>query len=229
MRKAWLAGAFVLACAGAPPVDPGTGMVFGSVRLVPKAGAERASAAYSDRRLRDVERVDYQQMGFSVVFANASASSPGAADAPAAFALESWAGRVRFAPAFGATDLGRGVDVTNRSSARQIVTAPAAGFARALEPGETAHVAPAEAGELELHVLGADVEPAVAFVAPGAFVRVGADGRYQLRGLTPGAVEIRAWHPRLPVTGARRIELAEGQALELDLEIGVDHAEKSAP
>jgi hypothetical protein len=229
MRKAWLAGAFVLACAGAPPVDPGTGVVFGSVRLVPKAGAERASAAYSDRRLRDVERVDYQQMGFSVVFANAEAVSPATAGGSAAFALEPWAGHVRFRPAFAATDLGRGVDVTNRSAARQIVTAPAAGFARALEPGETVHVAPAEAGELELHVLGDGDASAIAFVAPGAFARVRADGRYELRGLAPGAVEIRAWHPRLPVTGARRVELAAGQALELDLEIGVDHAEKRAP
>jgi hypothetical protein len=226
MRKAWLTCAFLLACAGPPRAEPGTGVVFGSVRLVPKAGAERAAGAYADRRLRDVAAVDYQQPGFSVVFTDAA---PAAAPAPAAFALETWAGRVRFTPAFGATDLGRGVDVTNRSDETRIVTAPAAGFARALAPGETAHVTPAEAGELELHVLEGAAAPAIVFVAPGAFVRVGADGRYELRGLAPGPVEIRAWHPRLPVTGARRVELADGQALELDLEIGVDHAEKPAP
>jgi hypothetical protein len=226
MRKAWLTCAFLLACAGAPRADPGTGVVFGSVRLVPKAGAERAVASYSDRRLRDVERVDYQQPGFSVVFSNAAGPR---APAPAAFRLEPWTGRVRFAPAVGATDLGRGVDVTNASAESQIVSAPAAGFVRALAPGETVHLAPAEAGELELHVLGDEAAPALVFVAPGAFARVGSDGRYELRGLAPGAVEIRAWHPRLPVTGARRVELAAGEALELDLEIGVDHAEKSAP
>lgn len=226
MRKAWLTCAFLLACAGAPRPDPGTGVVFGSVRLVPKAGTERAGPAYSDRRLRDVERVDYQQTGFSVVFADAA--GPGAA-APAAFVIEPRSGRVRFEPAHGVTDLGRGVDVTNRSDETQIVTAPAAGFVRALAPGETAHVTPAEAGELELHVLGDGAAPAIVFVAPGAFARVGADGRYQLRGLAPGAVEIRAWHPRLPVTSARRVELAAGQALELDLEIGVDYAEQRAP
>jgi hypothetical protein len=226
MRKAWWTCAFLLACAGAPRPDPGTGVVFGSVRLVPKAGAERAVAAYSDRRLRDVERVDYQQPGFSVVFANAGA---GAAAAPAAFALESSAGRVRFAPAHAATELGRGFDVSNRSGETQIVSVPAAGFVRSLASGETVHVAPAEAGELELHVLGGAAPPALVFVAPGAFVEVGADGRYELRDLAPGAVEIRAWHPRLPMTGARRVELAAGQALELDLEIGVDHAEKHGP
>ena len=226
MRKAWLAGALLLACAGAPRPDPGTGTVFGSVRLVPKAGAERAAASYSDRRLRDVERVDYQQPGFSVVFA--SAAGAGAA-APAALVLEASAGRVRFVPEHGATDLARGVDVTNGSGATQIVSAPAAGFVRSLAPGETAHVTPAEAGELELHVLGGAAAPAVVFVAPGAYARVGGDGRYELRGLPPGAVEIRAWHPRLPVTSARRIELAAGQALRLDLEIGVDRAERRAP
>lgn len=227
MRKAWVTCAFLLACAGAAPrPDPGTGVVFGSVRLVPKAGSERAVEAYTDRRLRDVERVDYQQPGFSVVFANAA--GPGAG-APAGFVLESRADRVRFAPAYGATDLGRGFDVRNGSRETQIVSVPAAGFVRSLAPGETAHVAPAEAGELELHVLGGAASPALVFVAPGAFVEVGADGRYELRGLAPGAVEIRAWHPRLPMTGAQRVELADGQALELDLEIGVDHAEKRAP
>ena len=224
-RKAWLACAFALACAGAPRADPETALVFGSVRLVPKAGTELAPASYGDRRLRDVERVDYQQPGFSVVFAGAG----GAGAAPAALVLEARAGRVRFAPAVAATDLGGGVEITNASGAAQIVSAPAAGFVQSLAPGATARVAPAEAGELELHVLGAKAAPAVVFVAPGAFAQVGADGRYELRGLAPGAVEIRAWHPRLPVSVGQRVVLAAGQALELDLEIGVDRAEKPAP
>jgi hypothetical protein len=224
-RKAWLACAFVLACAGAPRADPETALVFGSVRLVPKEGTELAHASYGDRRLRGVERVDYQQPGFSVVFAAAG----GAGAAPAALVLEARDGRVRFAPAFAATDLGGGVEITNASGAAQIVSAPAVGFVQSLAPGATARVVPAEAGELELHVLGAKAAPAVVFVAPGAFAQVGADGRYELRGLAPGAVEIRAWHPRLPVSVGQRVVLAAGQALELDLEIGVDRAEKPAP
>ena len=226
MRLGWLACALALACAGVPRADPGSALVFGSVRLVPKAGAERASASYGDRRLRDVERVDYQQPGFSVVFADAAG---GVVGAPASLVLESRAGRVRFAPALAATDLARGFDVTNGSGAAQIVSVPAAGFVRSLAPGETAHVAPAEAGELELHALGARAAPAVVFVAPGAFAEVGADGRYELRGLAPGAVEIRAWHPRLPVSAAERVVLAAGEARELDLEVGVDRAERHAP
>jgi len=225
-RKAWLACALALACAGAPRADRDTALVFGSVRLVPKAGAELAPAAYGDRRLRDVARVDYQQPGFSVVFADAAG---GAGVAPAALVLEARSGRVRFAPAHAATDLGGGVEITNASGETQIVSAPAAGFVQSLAPGATARVAPAEAGELELHVLGAKAAPALVFVAPGAFAQVGADGRYELRGLAPGAVEIRAWHPRLPVSVGQRVVLAAGQALELDLEIGVDRAEKGAP
>jgi hypothetical protein len=227
-RQALLACAFVLACAGAPRADPGTALVFGSVRLVPKAGAELAPAAYGDRRLRGVERVDYQQPGFSVVFADGAGGSA-AASSPAALVLEERAGRVRFAPDYAATDLARGVEITNASAESQIVSAPAAGFVQALAPGRKAHVAPTEAGELELHVLGASAAPAVVFVAPGAFAQVGGDGRYELRGLAPGAVEIRAWHPRLPVSSGQRVEVAAGQALELDLEIGVDRAEKRAP
>jgi hypothetical protein len=117
----------------------------------------------------------------------------------------------------------------NRTSEVRIVSAPAAGFVRSLAPGEAVHVAAAEAGELELHALGGQAAPAVVFVAPGAFAEAGADGRYELRGLAPGAVQIRAWHPRLPVSVARRVEVAAGQALELDLEIGVDHAERAGP
>ncbi len=225
-RNAWLACALALACAGAPHAEPGTALVFGSVRLVPKAGAEVAPAAYGDRRLRDVKRVDYQQPGFSVVFADGAGSG---AAGPANLALEAPAGRVRFAPAFAATDLAHGVTITNASGEARIVSAPSAGFVQSLAPGESAHIAPPDAGELELHVLGASVAPAVVFVAPGAFAQVGADGGYELRGLAPGAAEIRAWHPRLPVSVAQRVELAAGQALRLDLEIGVDRAEKHAP
>jgi len=226
-HSGWLACALLVACATAPhAADPGTALVFGSVRLVPKAGAETAPAAYGDRRLRDVTRVDYQQPGFSVVFADAAG---GAEAAPAALVLEAKSGRLRFAPAHAATDVARGVDVTNGSAESQIVSAPAAGFVQALAPGRTVHVAPSEAGELELHVLGESAAPAVVFVAPGAFAEVGSDGRYELRGLAPGAVEIRAWHPRLPVSLGQRVELAADQAFELDLEIGVDRAEKRAP
>ena len=226
-RKAWLACVFMLACAGAPQADPERALVFGSVRLVPKAGAERAPASYGDRRLRDVERVDYQQPGFSVVFADAPAAA--AAAEPARVVLEARAGRLRFAPAYAVTDLTQGVEITNLTSEPRILSAPAVGFARSLPPGETAHVAPKEAGELELHALDGKVAPAVVFVAPGAFAQAGADGRYELRGLAPGEVEIRAWHPRLPVSHGQRVQVAAGQALELDLEIGVDRAEKRTP
>jgi hypothetical protein len=224
--EAWLGCALLLACMGVPRADADSALVFGSVRLVPKAGAERAPAAYGDRRLRDVERVDYEQPGFSVVFADA----PGAAATRAAtLVLGERGGRVRLTPALAATDLAHGVVIENPSGRRQIVSVPAAGFVRALAPGESAHVAPREAGELEVHVLGANAPPALVFVAPGAFAQVGADGRYELRGLAPGAVEIRAWHPRLPVSLGRRVRVAAGQSLELDLEIGVDRAEKASP
>jgi hypothetical protein len=222
----WLVCGLVLACAAVPEADPGSALVFGSVRLVPKAGAELAPAAYGDRRLRDVERVDYQQPGYSVVFADGAGAAAG--PEPAALSLEMRAGGVRFEPPYAATDLRRGVAVTNRSGESRIVSAPAVGFVRALAAGETARIDAAEAGELELHVLGASAAPALVFVAPGAYTEVGADGRYELRGLSPGAVSIRAWHPRLPVSVGQRVELAAGEARRLDLEIGVDRAEKRA-
>ncbi|MGH7287270.1 MAG: carboxypeptidase-like regulatory domain-containing protein, partial [Myxococcota bacterium] len=193
---------------------------------VPKAGVELAPAAYGDRRLQDVERVDYQQPGFAVVFANAKSAGT---QASAALVLESHLGRTRFRPENAVTDLAGGVSIENASGKTRVVSVPAAGFARPLAAGETAHISPSEAGELEIHLLGERVAPAVVFVAPGPFARVGSDGRYELRGLAPGAVEIRAWHPRLPVSVGQRIQLTAGRALRLDLEIGVDRAGKHEP
>src|SRR4030095_9049543 len=127
--------------------ERGTALVLGGVRLVQKAGAELAPAVYGDRRLRDVERVDYQPPGFFVVFAGRPGSA--AAGAPA--------GGGGSDPALAATDLAHGFVVTNASGEARIVSAPSAGFVQSLAPGASARIAPAEAGELELHVLGASV------------------------------------------------------------------------
>src|SRR5262245_1501763 len=225
-RCALLACVCWLACASPPQADPGGALVWGSVRLVPKEGSDAAPAAYGDRRLQDVERVDYHQPGFAVVFASTGAMG---GQGPAALAVETHSGHARFLPPQAVTDLASGVSIQNASETTRVVSAPTAGFVRSLAPGETAHISPRAAGELEIHLLGERTPPAVVFVAPGAFAQVGSDGRYVLRGLAPGAVEIRAWHPRLPISLAQRVELAAGQALRLDLEIGVDRAEKHAP
>jgi hypothetical protein len=58
------------------------------------------------------------------------------------------------------------------------------------------------------------------FAAPGPFSTVSAAGRFELRGLAPGPVEIRSWHPRLPPSAAR-IDLAPNEIRRHDVEIGV--------
>ena len=64
---AWLAG-----CVRTPPPPaPGTGTLWGYVRLVPRSGVtpgRREYGPYADRRLRDVTFVDYSRPGFAVVY-----------------------------------------------------------------------------------------------------------------------------------------------------------------
>jgi hypothetical protein len=225
-RLALAACLLALACASAPAPEPGRAVVFGSVELVPKRGVPEA-AGYGDRRLRDVPRFDYLQPRFAVVFADAP---PASAPAPAALVIEPREhGGVRFQPAYGVTGLAAGISIENRSAETRVVSAPEADFVARLAPGETAHVAPGAAGELEIHLLGERAAPAIVFVAAGAFAPVGADGRYALRGLAPGSREIRAWHPRLPPSAPHRVEVAAGEAVRLDLAIGVDLSEGHAP
>ena len=63
MRSSFVAALVLLACAGVPdPPAPGTAQVWGHLRLVPREGVTpvgQGGASYGDRRLRDVEFVDY--------------------------------------------------------------------------------------------------------------------------------------------------------------------------
>lgn len=225
MRLALAAAlACVFACAaGAPAPDLEHAAVWGYVKLVPKDGAAAAGDGYADRRLRDAARVDYSHPSFAVVYT--------AGDAPAArsqtLAFVETPRGLRWLPARLAMGAADELVIVNRSARPQIVSAPEAGWLKQLAPGERTALHPSQRGELEIHLLGTDAAPALVWVAPGAYAAADAAGRYELRGLAPGAVRLRAWHPRLPPSAVREVTLAAGERVRVDLEIGVDRGERS--
>jgi hypothetical protein len=230
LRPVWLgallAGA-VLACATrapAPP-SPGTGTVQGHLRLVPREGvtpARPGGSPYADRRLSDVEFVDYTKPGFAVVYVDAG-SSPGGSTQ---LTIRTTGVRTRLDPPHAAVGAGGRVVVRNGTGAAHVLSAPGLGLLRRLEPGQQAEIEVPEAGEQSLFLLDVPRSGSTVFVSPGPFTVVSGDGRFELSGLAPGEHRLLAWHPRFPPAQAA-LQIAEGGIVRVDLEMGVDQREQA--
>jgi hypothetical protein len=191
------------------------------VRLVPREGltpGKAGSASYGDRRLRDVEFVDYSRPGFAVVYAEA----PSPLGGDLAFAIRDSRVGTRIEPAHGAVGAGGRVIVRNESPNAQVVSYPAADLVRKVAPGESLEIAVPRAGEQGLFLIGRPVEATV-FAAPGPYTVVSASGRFALD-LPPGPRRLRAWHPRFP-TAAADVDLASGARVQVDFDLGLGHGE----
>jgi hypothetical protein len=228
MRRALLAAWLALAgCASAPSADPSSGVLWGYVRLIPKSGTEQlASGSYGDRRVSGAERTDYSQVGFAVAYVETASPQ---APAPVSLAIEPGLHGPELRPAHAAVRASGRVLVVNHTDHMQVVSAPLASWLRELQPGETGELALDAPGEIAVHLLGADALPTSIWVSPGDFAVVEPSGRYELRGISPGPVAVRAWHPRLPPSAPHALALAPGQVARLDLEIGVDRREVAQP
>jgi hypothetical protein len=208
-----------LACAGAGSAPaPGKSRVFGSLRLVPHAGAPLPSGggAYGSLRLRDAGLVDYSTPGFAVVFVNAG-SKPGGS---ALVTIRDTHVEPRLEPDHLAIGDGGRITVVNASATPHILSYPAAKLVRRLAAGERFEMAVPAAGEQGLFLLDVPEASTTVFAAPGPFAVVSTAGEYDLRDLDPGDVELRAWHPRFPPV-AQRLELAPDASLRVDLDMGV--------
>ena len=216
----WVFTGWLAACAQAPAIPavaPGTANVVGTVRLVPHEGlpTHTASDAYGDRRLRDVQLVDYSKPGASVVYLDLAARPGGRAE----LAVEESLAGARLEPRFAAVGAGGEVAVANRTREEVIVSLPALARVERIAPGATLAVPAERPGPLDIYRLGAD-EPARVWVSPGPWVRPDASGRFALTGLAPGRVTLHAWHPRLP-SAAADVELRAGETATVNFEIGV--------
>lgn len=211
-------------CAAPPEAPaPGTSQAWGAIRLVPREGATPGSsggASYGDRRLRDVEFVDYSRPGFAVVYVEQAPPPTG----EAVLAIHDSRIGLRLEPEHAAVGAAGRVSVRNETSEPHVVSYPAAGVIRPLAPGESVAFEVPRAGEQGLYVLDAPDAGTTLFAAPGHFGVASSVGRYRVTGLAPGAHELRVWHPRFP-PAAQAIELAPGASLEVDFELGVGRSE----
>jgi hypothetical protein len=223
-RASWialvaLALAGMLACAstGSAPA-PGKSSVYGTLRLVPHAGAPKpgGGASYGSLRLRDVGLVDYSTPGFAVVFVN-EGTKPGGS---AVVTVRDTHVEPRLEPDHLAIGDGGRITVVNASVAAHILSYPAGKLVRRLSPGERFEIDVPGPGEQGLFLLDVPDASATLFVAPGRFSVVTTAGDYALRDLDPGAVELRAWHPRFPPL-AHQVQLAPDASVHVDLEMGV--------
>jgi hypothetical protein len=213
-----------LACATPPPPAQTEAGLWGYVKLAPKHGVRDSTDSYADRRLRSAPLFDYSHPVFAVV---ETADAPQPPPSVRTLVLEARGGEVTWKPARLALGLEDSLRVDNRTAQPQIVSAPGLDFVGEIAPGASITLKPRRGGELELFRLGASQAQALAWVASGAYAVADSTGRYELRGLPPGPIAVRAWHPRLPPSAPHTITLAAGQLGRLDLEVGVDRAEEA--
>jgi len=226
MHRVFLVALLALACAGVPdPPAPGTSQAWGALRLVPREGVEPGGGggSYGDRRLRDVQLVDYTRPGFAVVYVRD--------DAPPAGRLELAIRESRIGtgidPSEGAVGAAGRIAVRNETDATHVVSYPAAGVVRRLAPGELAVLEVPRPGEQGLYVLDAPDVGATIFAAPGPYSVVTPAGRFTLSDLPPGPTDLHAWHPRFP-PAVERVDLAPDAQLRVDIEIGVGRGEETS-
>jgi hypothetical protein len=216
-----LAGA--LGCAGgAAAPAPGKARLYGTLRLVPHEGTQHSSGgggSYGSIRLRDAGLVDYSTPGFAVVYVAGGAQPEGSV----AVTIRDTHIEPRLEPENLAVGAGGRIAIENASVVPHILSYPAARLVRRLAPRERIEIDVPQAGEQGLFLLDVPEARATLFAAPGRFSVVTTTGAFELGDLEPGAVVLRAWHPRFPPV-SRSVELAPDASLRVDLEMGVDVA-----
>jgi Carboxypeptidase regulatory-like domain len=224
-----VAASFAFGCATAPAPDPDSTVLWGYLRLLPKAGSQARGGGYGDRRVAEAKRVDYSQIQFAVVYVpSARSESP----SPAELAIRASDRGSRIDPHYAATSPAAGIRITNATASPQIVSVPGAARLERVAAGESVLIPGLAPGESTVHLLGVPegdaTAPAQVWVTEGVTALVDASGRYALRGLEPGRHQVRAWHPRLPPSSIYAVDLTRGSVLRLDLEIGLDSTHADA-
>ena len=217
-----------LACASAPPAPPpGRGTLFGDLKLIPRDGVHMpasSDAAYGDRRMRDIELVDYKRPGFAVVWLEGSA--PPAEGARVSIRANEF--ETRLEPAWAALATGGSLRILNTTPEAHTVSCPSLGRVQRLAPGDELELRVAETGAHALFLLDRPQVEGGVFAAPGPFAVLSKSGQFELRDLAPGPVRLHAWHPRFPPV-ARSVDVVADESKRVDLEMGVGRGEEAGP
>ena len=183
----------------------------------------KGGGAYSDRRMVDVEIVDYGRPGFAVVWLEGPADP--ASSARLAIGANEF--ETRLEPAWAAVGTGGTLDLTNLTREAHTVSCPSLGILRKLEPGQLLTVKVPESGSHPLFLLDRPQIEGGVFAAGGPFAVLTSSGHYELRDVAPGAARLHAWHPRLPPL-ERRVDVVADEVQKLDLEMGVGRGQDEA-
>lgn len=183
----------------------------------------KGGGAYGDRRMADVELVDYARPGFAVVWLD----GPVEPASVARLAIRANEFETRLEPAWTALATGGTLDLTNLTREVHTVSCPSLGVVRRLEPGQVLTVRVPETGGHPLFLLDRPQIEGGVFAAGGPFAVLTSSGHYELRDLVPGVSQLHVWHPRFPPV-ARSVDVVGDQTQEIDLEMGVGHGEKEA-
>jgi hypothetical protein len=217
--------AFATALAGCvhvpPPPAPGTGTLWGYVRLVPRPGVtpgKAGGAAYLDRRLRDVKFVDYHRPGFVVVHLG-----DGAVSGTARVTIEPTNLGPAFTPPYTAVGDHSVIVVENRDRSAHTLASAELGLLHRVAPGAELEIRVGP-GAAHIHLLDVPSAEALVYGSPGPYAVVSTEGRWELRDLRPGTRMIHAWHPRFPATVCQ-VTVGTGEVRQVDLEIGVQSME----
>lgn len=214
-------------CAGGPPLPaPGKATLYGRVVVEPHRGVTPGvpgTTVYTDRRLRDVEYVDYASPGAGVVYLEGSAGG-GARPEGAVITLEGMAlGSPRFTPELSAVPPAGRITLVNQDGVPHPVSCPEAGFLRTLGPSERVELPPLPRGPLTLFALDLPKASARIFVAPGPCTVTTGTGAWELRDVDPGSYTLRAWHPRFP-PAALAVAATPGERREIEVRLRVEDA-----
>jgi hypothetical protein len=179
--------------------------------------------AYGDRRLADVELVDYARPGFAVVWLD------GVADTAenARLAIRSNEFETRLEPAWAAVGAGGTLDLVNITREVHTVSCPSLGIVRRLEPGQALVVKVPDAGAHPLFLLDRPQIEGGVYAAKGPFAVLTNSGKFELHDLAPGPARLHAWHPRFPPV-ERGVEVVADQTQRIDIEMGVGRGEEAS-
>jgi plastocyanin len=183
----------------------------------------KGGGAYGDRRLADVELVDYARPGFAVVWLDGAAQPA----ENARLAIRANEFETRLEPAWVAVGAGGTLDLVNTTREAHTVSCPSLGVVRKLEPGQSLALRVPNAGAHSLFLLDRPQVEGGVFAADGPFAVLTNTGRFELRDVAPGPARLHVWHPRFPPV-ERGVEVLADQTLRVDLEMGVGRGDQEA-
>jgi hypothetical protein len=184
----------------------------------------KGGGAYGDRRLADVELVDYARPGFAVVWLEGSATPA----AGARMTLRANEFETRLEPTWAALASGGTLTLFNGTPEAHTVSCPSLALVRRIAPGDSLELRVTDAGAHALFLLDRPQIEGGVFAAPGPFAVLTQNGRFELRDVAPGHARLHAFHPRFPPV-ARGIDVIADETVRVDLEMGVERGEESEP